>query len=124
MAEPTPPWSMKQIQRSHGALDHFLSPDVLDALAEGLRQDADGSKGVRSGVQAVLERRGIDLGAGISIELTLGPPPVDPPLIPPIVFGSPQPFRRCITICHQIGPSDPRDPDPTTLKVCYILCIP
>ena len=124
MAEPTPPWSLKQIRRSHDALDGFLSPEVLAALSEGLREDAEGSRAGRTGVQAALERRGVELGAGISINLTIGPPPGDPPSIPPIVFGSPQPFRRCLTICHQIRPADPRDPDPTTIKICYILCIP
>jgi hypothetical protein len=123
MAEQTAPWSLKEMQRSHAALDGFLTQEVLAALADGLR-DVDGSETGRTGVQAVLDRRGIDLAPGISINFPFGPPPIGPPTLPPIVLGTPQPFRRCLTICHQIGPVDPRDPDPTRVSVCYVLCIP
>ena len=68
---------------------------------------------------AFLTKRGIKLPQGVAISFL-----PEPPGLPPLVFGQPRPFRRCFTICHDIGPSDPRDPDPTRIKVCYILCIP
>lgn len=123
MAERTPPWSPKQIQLSHDALDAFLTEDVLAALAEGLQKDLGGTGVGRTGVQAALESRGVKLPEGVTINMPIGPPEPSPPSIPPIVFGSSKPFRRCLTICHQIGPADPNDPDPTRITVCYILCI-
>jgi hypothetical protein len=116
-------WSPKQIRMSHDALDQFLTPDVLTALAEGLREDSDRSGVGQAGVEAMLERRGIKLAPGVTIDMPVGPPEVDPPSIPPIVIGTLKPFRRCMTICHQIGPRDPRDPDPTRITICYVLCI-
>lgn len=123
MAERTPSWSPKQIQLSHDALDAFLTEDVLAALAEGLEKDAGGTGIGRTGVQAALESRGVKLPEGVTINMPIGPPEPSPPSIPPIVIGSPKPFRRCLTICHQIGPADPNDPDPTRITICYILCI-
>ena len=123
LAEPQAPWSLDQIRFSHDALDDFLTPDVLAALSEGLQADVDGTEVGQTGVQAALERRGVKLAAGITINMPVGPPVGGPPSIPPIVIGSPKPFRRCITICHQIGPTDPRDPDPNRLTICYYLCI-
>jgi hypothetical protein len=123
MAELTPAWTPEQIRLAHDGLDGFLREGVLGALAQGLRNDAGGTPVGRTGVQAALDSLGVELPPGITISMPFGPPEVSPPALPPLVFGSPKPFRRCLTICHQIGPSDPRDPDPTRITVCYILCI-
>jgi hypothetical protein len=123
MASKRAPWSRKHIRLSHDALDDFLTPDVLAAFAEGLQADMGGTGIGQTGLQAALERRGITLDPGITINMPVGPPEVEPPTIPPIVIGTPKPFRRCLTICHHIGPANPKDPDPTTITICYILCI-
>ncbi len=123
MAEQQAPWSPEQIRFSHDALDAFLTPDVLAAIGEGLQADLGGTDIGQTGVQAALERRGIKLDPGITINMPVGPPIGDPPSIPPIVIGTRVPFRRCLTICHHIGPTDPQDPDHNYLTICYYLCI-
>ena len=123
MAERQAPWSQEQIRFSHDALDAFLTPEVLAAIGEGLEADVGGTDLGQTGVQAALERLGVKLAPGITINMPVGPPIDGPPSIPPIVIGSVKPFRRCLTICHQIGPAGGQDPDPTRLTICYYLCI-
>jgi hypothetical protein len=75
--------------------------------------------------RAKADTRAYLLEAGVRL-----PPSMDvrfadePPSLPPVVVGAPKPFRRCVTVCHQIGPADPRDPDPTRFTWCYTICLP